>query len=321
MKPALLWLSILASMHALSSCGGGGSGGTKALTPTLTISSANAARTAEVTVIATNISDSASVSDEALEQANAVALSAETAKRAAQRMQARALPQAQVSDTVACDTPSSGSAGSFILTINDADNNLDLSVNDTIEARFTNCLFAPEGVTTNGTLSLRVTSVSGTSLGLAAEFTNLATDVSGSGDITLNGSMNFTANTLTPTSTRVTITSGTLTTQHGGDTVTVSAPNLTITTDDLTGRYVIFGGASVTSLALGGTIVFDIPSSTPLTGRADANPDSGAINITGARSSMLVTVLGGNNVRLDIDTTGDQIVDESRTVTWDEILV
>jgi hypothetical protein len=36
---------------------------------------------------------------------------------------------------------------------------------------------------------------------------------------------------------------------------------------------------------------------------------------------MLVTVLGGNNVRLDIDTTGDQIVDESRTVTWDEILV
>jgi hypothetical protein len=321
-------VSIAVSLIALATagCGGGGGGGSgsgsTAQGPTLTISSANAPRVTEAAMATTNATDVANVGGGLAGSPGAAATSAAVAKRAAKRLSAHAVAQRQIPDTQPCDTPPGGVAGSIDFIFNDADNDNDVSRNDTIDATLKNCFLADVNVTGNGRLSLRITAFSNTSLGIAAQYTNFALDASGTAnDMAIDGNLDFTATKPSATTAQVVIDSGTFTVKDANDTVTLSAPSLTLTGNTTTKRYAIVGGATVTSQALGGTFTYNIPSSAPLTGTGSANPDSGTINIVGVNSNVVVTALGGNNVRLDIDTTGDKVADESRTVTWDEIII
>jgi hypothetical protein len=304
---------------ALTACGGGGGGGGgggNAAAPSVAIASSNAEKVAGAALDATELGNAADTGSNLVNPNPAVTLAGSKAvKRARESLRARAVAQAQESDTVACDT------GSFDITADDADNNDDLSANDTIDIRFSNCHFAAQGgVTLNGRIFIRVTTAGSTSLGMSFQFTNLVTDAAGTAnDSTVNGSTNAVASKLSGNRTQVLISGGSTTTQDASDTVTVANPNLTFITDNATQRYSMSGTATVTSNALGGTVALDIPASTPLTGIGVADPDSGSFNITGANSSMVVTVVGANTVKLDIDTSGDKVADESRTVTWDAI--
>lgn len=314
-------IALVLTTLAVIACGGGG-GSSKAPAPSIALSTANAERVTEAAIVATNVNDSVGVGDDfASDVDQASTLSASAAKRAVKILRARARPQLQVSDTVACDQPSSGPTGSISFTVNDADNDRDLSRNDTIEATLSNCFLNDAAATSSGKITLRVTSTGANSVGLAAQFTNLAVDSLGGSDFTLNGSIDMLASAPTATTSQLVLTGGSLTARDANDSITLSATNLTFAHDQISNRYTTFGGATITSSTLGGTVAFNIPSSTPLTGLGEANPDSGVFTIAGKDSNLVVTVLGGNNVGLAIDNTGDNVTDESRTVTWDQILI
>jgi hypothetical protein len=320
---ALTAFTLAHAILALAACGGGGGGGSsKAPAPSIAISAANAERVAQATVAATNVNDSVGVGDDFTGDVNqATTASASAAKRVAKILRTRAQPQIQVSDSVPCDQPSSGPTGNISFTVNDADNNGDLSRNDTIEATLSNCFLNDAAATSSGKISVRVTSLGTNSAGLAMQFTNLAVDSLGGSDFTLNGSIDALATAPTATTSQLVLTGGSLTARDAKDSITLSATNLTFTHDQVSNRYTTFGGATITSGALGGTVAFNIPSSTPLTGLGEANPDGGSFTVSGKDSNLVVTVLGGNNVGLAIDNTGDNVADESRTVTWDQILI
>ncbi len=322
MNSPLPAISLVCTALALAACGGGGGGSSKAPSPSIAISTANAERAAEAAIVATNVNDSVGVGDAFtgdIEQATT--LSATAAKRAAKILRARAQPQLQVSDSIACDPPASGPSGSISFTVNDADNNADLSRNDTIDATLSNCFLNDASATSNGKIFLRVTSISASTVGLAMQFTNLVVDSRAGSDFTINGSIDMLASAPTPTTSQLVLTGGSLTARDASDSITLAATNLTFTHDQVSNRYTTFGGATITSGTLGGTVAFNIPSSTPLTGLGEANPDGGSFTVSGKDSNLLVTVLGGNNVGLAIDNTGDNVTDESRTVTWDQILI
>lgn len=314
-------VALALTMLVLVACGGGGGGG-KTVKPSVTISTANAERVAEVAVATTNVNDAIGVGDDLTDGVDqATAQSASVARRAAKILRAHARPQVQVSDTLTCDQPSSGQPGSISFTINDADNNGDLSRNDTIDATLNNCFLNGAGAISSGTMFLRVTSVGASSVGLAMQFTNFFVDSLAGTDLTLNGSIDMLANAPTSTTSQLVLTGGSLTARDANDTITLSATNLTFAHDQISNRYSTFGSATITSGALGGTVAFNIPSSSPLTGLGEANPDGGVIEITGVNSNLTLTALPANNVRLDIDFSGDRVIDESRTVTWDQIAI
>jgi len=48
------------------------------------------------------------------------------------------------------------------------------------------------------------------------------------------------------------------------------------------------------------------------------NPVSGSMLVTGAASSVIVTAVDANNVRLDFSSRGDGVITETRTISWPE---
>ena len=57
---------------------------------------------------------------------------------------------------------------------------------------------------------------------------------------------------------------------------------------------------------------------TPFVYEADINPVSGSMLVTGAASSVTVTAVDADNVRLDLSARGDGVITETRTVSWRE---
>ncbi len=316
MRQSIATSLVFVATLTVAACGGGGGGGGGAQAPTVTISGANAERIAEAAVAATNAANAANAQGSLAGAGQATVLSA----TAVRRLSGHAVAQQQESGTEFCDTPASGPTGTIDYVVNDADNNFDISRNDTIDATMHNCFLADANVTANGRMFLRVASVGTSSLGFNAQYTNFSLDIPTiSRTPTVNGNIDFTVSQTSANSAQVAITGGNMSAQDSSDTLTISSPNLTLNVNVGTNRYSYFGGATVNSQQAGGVFSYNIPSTSPLTGSIGSEPDSGIVNITGANSSMVATPIGGNSVRLDIDTTGDQIVDESRTVTWDQI--
>lgn len=57
---------------------------------------------------------------------------------------------------------------------------------------------------------------------------------------------------------------------------------------------------------------------TPFVYEADINPVSGSMLVTGAASSVTVTAVDADNVRLDLSARGDGVITATRTVSWPE---
>lgn len=57
---------------------------------------------------------------------------------------------------------------------------------------------------------------------------------------------------------------------------------------------------------------------TPFVYGADINPVSGSMLVTGAASSVTVTAVDADNVRLELSARGDGVITETRTVSWPE---
>jgi hypothetical protein len=70
--------------------------------------------------------------------------------------------------------------------------------------------------------------------------------------------------------------------------------------------------SSVKDLRLG------VKTVTPFVYEAGINPVSGSMLVTGAASSVTVTAVDADNVRLDLSARGDGVITETRTIPWPE---
>ena len=92
----------------------------------------------------------------------------------------------------------------------------------------------------------------------------------------------------------------------------------TVDTSVVPEPYTMDTAGTVDSTALGGMIDY----TTPVTfqGAGDGYPFAGELLVTGAENaSIRLVALDDTNVRIDTDTDGDGIVDNSETTTWDDI--
>jgi hypothetical protein len=326
-------LSVTAIGLLLGACGGGGGsgGGSSSNTPapSVKITSANAERVTETAIGAVTLSQSGSAGLSGVD-GTAQPAAAQAASRAARALRAHARPQAEVPVSGVCDTPPNGQPlGSLSGKFNDANNDLDLTQGDTIEATFTNCYLADVDGTFGGKVTMRVNSASspdpndpfavGSSLGLAVSFTGLSVDIAGSAkDYTMDGSLTASINQTSASATTTTLKGGPLTVKTNDDTVTYTNADY-LSVEDASG-YTISGSSTATSQKLG-TINLNIPAATPLKGTYAGVTTSGSMTITGDNSRLVASAGANNTVRLQIDENNDGSFDAEKTVTWDDIIL
>jgi hypothetical protein len=57
----------------------------------------------------------------------------------------------------------------------------------------------------------------------------------------------------------------------------------------------------------------------PLVFAGGTDPESGSIIVTGVNSSVTITALDGDTVRLDLSANGDGTITDSKTMTWAQL--
>jgi hypothetical protein len=57
----------------------------------------------------------------------------------------------------------------------------------------------------------------------------------------------------------------------------------------------------------------------PLVFAGGTDPVSGSIVVTGVNSSVIITALDGDTVRLDLSANGDGTITDSKTMTWAQL--
>ena len=310
---------LIASMGLVlcASCGGGGGGGAApAPTPTplpnpmaLPITGDNAEDITEVVL------ESVIATIDIVDFADVVGLPAFGSSN-------QGLAKATVRDiyiqVASCDT------GEVTVTWNDADDNLDLSTGDTLDAVFDMCFFADSGTTLDGAASFTNIVVEGDPdfvtvpwrLAITFGFDNLSgTDSSGTSII--DGSLNVDIASDDNVVIELSVSTPALTAQDSGMSVTLSDYLLTQLINVSSSEQRISADGTLTSTELEGSVSFETLQDFVIFG--DDNPSSGQMLIADANSSVLVTVLDNLSVQLEIDLDRDGTIDQTIVVTWTEL--
>jgi hypothetical protein len=329
----------------LISCGGGGGGGgvegaPGGTTPTLAVTNDNAvAVAAEVveasSVISQNVETTqnftGAVSTGEVKGMGVVDLVSWQVKKIKENeAELASAPQpvgAVQTETVACDF-----GGTMTVSLNDADNNLELSAGDSLSTTMYNC-----GVDTgngmgsmNGGMDMRINSISGDFINsgimdVSVTYRNLVMDIPGdyyskvNGDMRLvmefsDSFMGFTA-------------SGSSFSYSDSNNFNRTMANYSMsisTSDGMTTGSITISGALTSSQTLGGTIVFE--TVVPFSISNSDFPDAGEIVVTGTKpegaefaTSLYMTVLSNTDVQLEVDADGDGIYEYSLVVGWDQL--
>ena len=326
-------LSVLLSLVSLvAACGGGGGGGSAASATPPPVS------TGAVAITAANAATAAGAVDNSVVFATGAGTQAASAPTAAVvTVTGNQFNITEFSNTVfetidslksqltptvigAIITRSSACSGggSIDVSLDDIDNNGVLSTGDTLTLLYNSC--ARSGTTISGGLSISgFTSVKPSTAAFTTtgkiSFNSFAYS-DGATTGTINGTIDFSVSTSDGNIVNSTISNGSLAVAKTGATLTLSGYSINQTNNKSTGAYTLSASGTVTSSALGGTVTFT--TSTPYQGTGTANPSSGAIKITGAgSSSVTVTALDSTNIRLDVDSNGDGIVEPPPiSMTW-----
>jgi hypothetical protein len=193
-----------------------------------------------------------------------------------------------------------------------------LSANDTITFDFASCV--EDDTTTNGKFSMRVTSFSGDaasgvfSFGVTATITSLQITVAGE-TATVNGAVSISISAAASMLT-TTVTSSSISVGDGGSTHTLRdySSVRTLAADSFT----LDVHGSLTSSAFSGTVNF--ATTALLQGLGDGYAYTGQLLITGANGATIkVVVLDSTFLRLEVDSSGDGIVDATLDFTWDDL--
>jgi hypothetical protein len=301
---------LVASMGLVlcTSCGGGGGGGVAPPPPApppnpmaLPITGDNAQDITEVVL------ESVIASVEIIDLVDVVGLPAFGSSN-------QGIPKLVVRDifveVVPCDT------GEATITWNDADDNLDLSTGDTLDAVFDMCFFADTGTTLDGAMSFTNLVVVGDpdfvtapwQFAITFSFDNLS-GTDSSGTATIDGSLNIDMASDDNIVIDLSVGTSSLTAQESGISATLSDYLLTQTIDLNTLMQTINADGVLTSTELEGSVTFETMQDFVII--ADDNPSSGQILIADANSSVLVTVLDNMSVQLEIDLTRDGTIDQT----------
>lgn len=223
---------------------------------------------------------------------------------------------AVISEAISCT-----GGGNVSVSWNDADNDSDLSAGDSFSLTFNSCI--EEGIILNGGMSLTGLTLYGDpdivaawSLGATVSFSSFQASFAGD-TATLNGDISLRAETSNGINVETELSGNSLSLQENGRTTTLRSFSYAFIEDLNTLQYTLTASGSLQSSRLGGTVTFSTPNL--LTGQNIAVnwPTSGSMKITGANSSSVtLTVLGGDDVRLDVDSDGDGLADDTIFSTW-----
>jgi hypothetical protein len=210
-------------------------------------------------------------------------------------------------------------SGTTTVTWNDADNNAALTIGDVLTTVANNCQQVA-GETTNGTMVIEVLSETAARIAM----TQLAFDtprhaITLTGSVRLQDASTDTVQTTTEGAVTVAVTLKHLTPAFV-DTVTLQ--------DSFVARETYGNGEIVSSMnglldstAAGGIVQLTTPTNAPIR-QSDASdyPYAGALQITGQKGMLQMTVLSANDVRLDLDADSNGSFESTSTVTWDWLL-
>ena len=211
----------------------------------------------------------------------------------------------------------------FVTLSGDIANPLAFTPGDRISATFDACDDG-EGMALSGQMDMRVESFSGSldtghmRLVLTLTLTDLLTD-DGIDPVTANGSFRLELDTLgfpvltdVVSGTRLRMTTATrqLVQEDFSTTTVVDVANL---------AYTINAIGKVSSSQFSGYVRYSTP--TMFTGSGDAYPFEGSLVVEGAGgASVSVTALDAGEVLLEVDINGDGAMDDSRQISWDELI-
>jgi len=229
-------------------------------------------------------------------------------------------------------------SGTVSLTIDDRDNSGAASVGDVMTIVFNQCHdTAAEFV--NGTTTATYTQIGSVPVPtIGARLTmSQFTTVTTNHTLTLNGAMllNYSQPSASVEITRLTadgaVTIAFSTHLPYADTVTLQSGYMQEDTYDasvapppgstVAGRTTTTLQGRLQSTQAGGLLDVATPPAAPLvTYSADAYPSSGAVQVTGRSSTLLMTALSVTGVRLDLDADGNGSFESTATVSWDWLL-
>lgn len=209
--------------------------------------------------------------------------------------------------------------GTISFTLNDIDNSGDASTGDTFTLTFNGC--NEDGAVLNGRMSvsnmvLTQTSPTAYSFSGAITISNLNyVDINDSGS--LNGTMTFAESSSDSITVTSTLNVSSLVATGSGETLTISNLATTVIQNTSTGAYSMsISDGTINSAQLGGTVT--IRTLTPLQAIGTAYPHAGSLKITGANSSITLTISNAN-VRITVDSNNDGIPDSFIDKTWSEL--
>ena len=222
-----------------------------------------------------------------------------------------------VTEEVACDS------GTITVTVNDADNNGELSPGDTVDATFNQCVEGNESL--NGSASIRDISVTGDAVNQVAPWSIAATYVFNNVVFTqagetssINGSFSITVGMPDDTLFNTSISANSITVVDSGFTETLSNFSATASLDTSTSAYSTDTSGTFSSDRFAGSVTFDTTQT--FHGVGEDFPSEGELLIIGANnSSVRLTAIDSVNVRLVVDEDGDGAVDETIDTTWQEL--
>lgn len=202
-----------------------------------------------------------------------------------------------------------------------------LSNGDTITITANNCI--EDGDTINGTLAATVSNVTGDVLNSYNWTATLDTSfrdfniTSGADRASVEGDMRIAMAQTNSLNSSVTVSGKSLklTEQRNGanvSTLTLADYSMNGTTQGSTSRSAASFTISGTSNGLG-QFSYAVKNIEPFVSFGASMPSSGALIVNGASSSVTLTVLPVNGVRLDFSARGDGVVTQTSNLSWTEL--
>lgn len=335
MKKHTLFVSIGAAL-LLSACGGGGgsSGNTGTGPGPIQGSTLSPITSANATRVAANAYEAASTISESSAAFGGVltgvsidrpTISAVTpALNLAKRAYARSAGQVVTGVTIS--EPCSG-GGSLTIEAN-LRNQQTISNGDTMVIVANRCVEAGDII--SGTMRATFTDISGDILNswtwsatLDTRFDNFSVS-SGSESANVNGDMKIAMSQTSSTSSAVTVSGRSLqaTEQRSGTTIATRTlsdfsmtGNMRGTTITSAANFTMSGNTSAL-----GQFSYSVRNVQPFVSSGTSLPNTGALIVNGASTSVTLTVAGANSVRLDLSDKASGAVTQTSTVSWTELL-
>lgn len=218
-------------------------------------------------------------------------------------------------------------SGTFSYSWNDKDNSGQLSVGDDVSGTFKECVEEP-GVALNGGFSFVFNGLIGnpaTPLSAWWMSANLSFDqlrvTEGSKSWVLTGrQLSFIASTQDGITYTGSLSGASLTVEGAQGSSTLGTFVYEFTHDKNTLVYTTHGVGTLADTQLGGRVTF--LTLQQFKGAGNQGPTEGSMRINGAKnadatvSRVTFTAVGNGNVRVEVDSNGDNVVDQTSATTW-----